>query len=54
VREKKGLTQSDPAEKVGVGRVTITRIETGARNLSMPLALKLAKAFKVKVGELLE
>ncbi len=36
-REGRGLTQEQLAEKVGVDRVTITGIETGARNPSMLL-----------------
>ncbi len=54
IREKRGLTQGELAAKVGVHWVTISRIETGARNPSMPLLVKLAKALKVKVGRLLE
>ncbi len=54
IREKRKLSQAALAERVGVDRVTIARIETGARNPSMPLVHRLAKALKVKVGRLLE
>jgi transcriptional regulator with XRE-family HTH domain len=48
-REKRGLTQSELAEKVGVHLVTICRIETGARNPSMPLLQKIAKALGMRL-----
>ncbi len=48
-REKRGLTQGALAEKVGVDRVTIARIETGARNPSMDVLQRIAKALKVKL-----
>jgi len=54
IREKRGLTQAVLADKVGVDRVTIARIESGARNPSMDLLQRLAKVLKVKVGDLLE
>jgi transcriptional regulator with XRE-family HTH domain len=54
LREKRGLTQAALAKKVNVHQVTIARLETGERNPSMDLFQRLAKALKVKVGELLE
>lgn len=52
-REKKGLTQDELASRSGVGRVTISLIETGVtRNVSSQTLLKLAKALDVKVDEL--
>lgn len=53
IREKKGMTQGALAKKVGVHLVTISRIETGARQPSMDLLHRLAKALKVKVANLL-
>ncbi len=54
IREKRGWTQERLAEKVGVSRVTIARIETANRKPSLELLERLAKALKVKVGELLK
>lgn len=54
IREKRGLTQTALADKVGVHQVTIARIETGERNPSMDLLQRLAKTLRVKVGKLLE
>lgn len=55
VRESRGLTQEQLARKVGVSDAYISMLESGAKqNPSLPLLKRLAKALKVKVGELLE
>ncbi len=54
LRENQGWTQRKLAEKVGVARVTIARIEIGNRRPSLELLERLAKALKVKVGDLLK
>ena len=55
LRIAKGLTQEQLGNKVGVSDAYITMLETGARkNPSLDLLGRLAKALKVKVGELLE
>lgn len=48
------LTQVELAEKVGVHEMTISKLERGDRQPSLALLRRLAKALKVKVGELLE
>jgi transcriptional regulator with XRE-family HTH domain len=54
LRIAKGLTQEQLGNKVGVSDAYITMLETGARkNPSLDLLERLAKALKVKVGELL-
>ena len=53
-RERRKLTQQELADKIGVHQVTIARLETGKRQPSMDLLHRLAKALKVKVGELLK
>ncbi len=53
-RERRKLTQAALAKKVGVHQVTIARIETDERRPSMDLLQRLAKALKVKVGDLLK
>lgn len=52
LRLKKGLTQKELAEKVGVTRQTIIAIEKGNYSPSVVLALKLARSFKVKLESL--
>ncbi len=54
IREKRGWTQERLAEKVGVSRVTIARIETANRKPSLELLERLAKVLKVNVGDLLK
>jgi len=49
LRSKKGLTQEELAEKVGVTRQTIISIEKGNYTPSVLLALKIASVFKVPV-----
>ncbi len=48
------LTQEDLAIKVGVTRKTINTIETGKFVPSTILAIKLARAFNIRVEELFE
>ncbi len=47
LRTKKGLTQEELAEKVGITRQTIIAIEKGNYTPSVLLALKIASVFKV-------
>lgn len=54
MREERGWTQEFLAERVGVSRNTIARIEIGNRRPSLDLLERLAKALRVKVGELLK
>jgi putative transcriptional regulator len=42
-RKRRGLTQQQLAEKVGVGRVTIARLEAGTRSPGVQLALSIAR-----------
>jgi putative transcriptional regulator len=42
-RRRAGLTQQQLAERIGVGRVTITRIENDAQTPSLDVALALAR-----------
>jgi len=48
VRNKKGLSQANLAELVGVSRNTISSIETGQYNPNAKLALILCIALEVK------
>jgi transcriptional regulator with XRE-family HTH domain len=55
LRMEAGLTQEELAKKGGVTYAYISMLESGAKtNPSLALLKKLAKALKVKVGELLE
>ena len=48
------IKQSELAEKVGVRRETIVRLEKGLYNPSLKLAMDIAKFFNVSVEELFE
>ncbi len=55
LREEKGMTQAQLAERAGVTREYITMLESGAKaNPSLEVLKALAKALKVKAGRLLE
>lgn len=51
-RKRLGLTQALLAARVGVGRVTIARIETGVQSPTLPVALALAEALGMSVETL--
>ncbi len=55
LREEKGLTQMDLAEKVKVGQSYIAMLESGDKvNPSLDVLKRLAKSLRVPVTELLE
>ena len=47
---KNGVKDAELARKVGVSRPFITRIRAGARQPSLPVALRLAAATKLPVS----
>ncbi len=54
IRRRRKLTQAALAAKVGVHEITISRLERGDRQPSMPLLHRLARALKVPVTGLLK
>jgi putative transcriptional regulator len=54
LREERGWSQATFAEKVGVSREYIARLETGRHDPPLSTVEKLAKALGVRVGRLLE
>lgn len=52
--ENDEMTQLQLAEKVGVSRQTIIAVEKGKYCPSLLLALKIAKAFDVKIEDVFE
>ena len=54
LRERRGWTQADLAEKAGAHRVTIAKLESGALRPSVDMLEALAKALRVKVTDLLK
>ena len=51
-RQKTGMKQSELAERVGVRRETIIRLEKGQYNPSLKLAFDIASVFGVEVERL--
>lgn len=52
IRKAKGFTQQGLADKSGVSRVSIARIETGVMSPTLKALERLAEALGVTVGEL--
>jgi transcriptional regulator with XRE-family HTH domain len=54
LRADRGLTQEALAKKAGISREYLARLEAGQHDPPLSMLVKLAKALKVKVGELLK
>ena len=55
LREAKGLTQGELAERAGLHRVYVTQLETGVeKNPTLDMLERLAKALGVPASQLLE
>jgi len=53
LRERRGMTQEQLAERAGISRTYLARLETARQDPTLGTLEKLAKALKVKVTELL-
>jgi len=53
LREERGLTQEALAERAGLSRGYLARLETGRHEPTLTTLGKLAKALRVKVADLL-
>lgn len=53
LRTERGLTQQQLADKIGVSRAQITRMEIGIRNIDSENAWKLADYFMISIDYLL-
>lgn len=49
VRESEGLTKAEFADMLGVDRSTYIKIEDGAREIRVPMALRLAELFGISL-----
>ncbi len=54
LRARQGLTLIEAAEKLGIGRDTLSDLERGRRHPVMPTLAKIARGYGVPVEELLE
>jgi transcriptional regulator with XRE-family HTH domain len=54
LRKSRGLTQAALAQKAGISREYLARLEMGRHDPHLSRLRKLAKALRVKVSELVE
>jgi transcriptional regulator with XRE-family HTH domain len=54
LREARGWSQEDYAERAGIHRTYVSDIERGSRNPTITVVEKLAKPLGVRPGELLD
>ncbi len=53
LRATRGWTQRAAAERIGVGPVVVRRLETGKANPSLAVLVSVARAYRVRLAELL-
>ena len=54
VRESRGMTQQELADRIGIRRETILHLENNRYNPSLEMALKIAQVFDLRVEELFQ
>jgi transcriptional regulator with XRE-family HTH domain len=54
LRATRGWSQVELAEKAGISRPYLARLETGRQDPRVSVLAKIAKALKVKVGDLVD
>lgn len=54
VRESRGMTQQELADRIGMRRETILHLENNRYNPSLEMALKIAQVFDLQVEELFQ
>ena len=54
LRDARGWSQGELAERLDVSRQTINAIETGRYDPSLPLAFKLSKLFRQSIEDLFD
>jgi transcriptional regulator with XRE-family HTH domain len=54
IREDRGLTQEQLAKRAGISRVYLAMLETQRQDPRLSVLVKLARALKVKVGDLVD
>jgi transcriptional regulator with XRE-family HTH domain len=52
VREQRGLTLTEAAERTGISKSTLSRLETGQRRPSLELLLPLTHTYRVPIDDL--
>lgn len=54
VRDSRGMTQQELADRIGMRRETILHLENNRYNPSLEMALKIAQVFDLRVEELFQ
>jgi len=54
VREKRGLSQEELAQRAEISRGYLARLETGRHEPTLTMLAKIAKALRVKTADLLK
>ena len=54
LREKRGLSQADFGQKIGVSRQTVYAIEVGKYDPSLPLAFQIANQFGRRIEDIFD
>lgn len=54
VRESRGMTQQELADRIGMRRETILHLENNRYNPSLEMALKIAQVFDLRLEELFQ
>ena len=54
IRKDRGWTQEQLADKIGIAPVTLSRLETGARAMSLSSLSVIAKQLDVELGDVLD
>jgi putative transcriptional regulator len=54
LREQRGWSQGELAERLDVSRQTVNAIETSKYDPSLPLAFRIAKLFRQQIEEIFE
>lgn len=54
VRESRGMTQQELADRIGMRRETILHLENNRYNPSLEMALKIVQVFDLRVEELFQ
>ncbi len=52
MRDQRGLTLTQVAERTGISKSTLSRLETGQRRPSLELLLPLAQVYRVPIDDL--
>ena len=52
LRNAKGLTQEDIADKIGISRQKYARVESGTNSITLDILVKIAKELNVQVGDI--